>query len=172
MGNTPDLGLPYPDGDGRVIDGDDAMRALAEAVDGMFGGTAGLFVPYVPTFSASAGGGAIGNGVLSGRYFKLGRLVVATVDMTFGSTTTQGAGTFRWAPPVEPAATQIGQGIIAGGRFENLGNNAYGFKAGFVRSATEIEFIYDHAPFLGAGAPFAFGDGDYVRGAYAYEAAS
>jgi hypothetical protein len=37
MGTT-SRGFPYPDGDDRVIDGDDAMQALAEAVDTEFDG--------------------------------------------------------------------------------------------------------------------------------------
>jgi hypothetical protein len=37
MGTTPG-GLPYPDGADKVVDGDDAIKALAQAVDGKLGG--------------------------------------------------------------------------------------------------------------------------------------
>lgn len=53
MGTTAIYGLPYPDGTDLVIQGDDAIQALAEAVeDTIYGGT--TFAQIAPADSSSA----------------------------------------------------------------------------------------------------------------------
>lgn len=66
---------------------------------------AGLIVPeawtlYTPVWTASVSPPAIGNGIMNGRYYKIGRLVVGNIDIQFGSTTTYGSGQWFWSLPV------------------------------------------------------------------------
>jgi hypothetical protein len=62
MGTTPNLGFPFPEGGDLVIGGDDAIEALAAAVDAYL--TAALAVKYLTATGAAgdvpAGGGFFG----------------------------------------------------------------------------------------------------------------
>lgn len=62
MGTTPVYGLPYPDGSAKVIEGDDAMQALALAVEGMHAGEAVVI-------AEATAGVALGAGVTSNAQF-------------------------------------------------------------------------------------------------------
>ena len=65
---------------------------------------------YTPTWGGSGGTApTLGNGILLGRYIKIGRLVVCSISLIMGSTTTFGSGTFyTWNLPVNAAASQPG----------------------------------------------------------------
>jgi len=70
----------------------------------------GEWVTYTPTWTAYTGTPSLGNGTLTGRYCKVGKMVIATVSLTFGSTTSA-AGTSTWyiGLPIMPAG--IGHGV-------------------------------------------------------------
>lgn len=84
MGDTTTHGLPYPIGTDRVMDGDNAMQALAEAVDAaVWAGTGapgppGVWVNVAATTticSATSTSAAPGTTVSWARYMKIGRTV-------------------------------------------------------------------------------------------------
>jgi hypothetical protein len=59
---------------------------------------------YSPTFSASGGGAAIGNGTITAKYSDFGKQRTLHIRMVTGSTTTYGTGQFLFtAPPGSPA---------------------------------------------------------------------
>lgn len=83
--NTPIFGFPYPVGTDRVADGDDAIKALAERVEGILGGTVGPgWTPYVPAllgFTAA---------INMARYFQVGKTVVVAAHLTLNAVPTAG----------------------------------------------------------------------------------
>lgn len=94
MGSTTTHGLPYPVGTDRVMDGDNAMQALAEAVDAhLYGGGSapagapGLWQDATGTVvctDASLAAQA-GSSVGVARYMKIGRTVTFAGNATSGS---------------------------------------------------------------------------------------
>ncbi|MCM8548880.1 hypothetical protein [Streptomyces sp. STCH 565 A] len=58
---------------------------------------------YTPTWTASTTNPNLGNGTLVGRYHKVGRTVHLHINLTAGSTTTYGSGTYSFALPVQAA---------------------------------------------------------------------
>lgn len=104
---TPTYGLPYPVGTDRVQDGDDAMRALAEAVEN-------LLVSHGLPHRAQAGSSALGTvagnaGVQLAITFAVGRFTSAPVVTTasvgagygatgHGGTTSSGCTLRYWNP--------------------------------------------------------------------------
>lgn len=51
---------------------------------------------YTPTWTATAGSPAVGNGTLTGYYYRIGNLIVGGVTLLPGSTTTFGTGGNTW----------------------------------------------------------------------------
>lgn len=72
---------------------------------------AGAWDTYTPTISGT--GWALGNGTISGRWKKIGRLIVARVEIVFGTTSTYGTGALAVSLPTTAAwiGTPGGQGI-------------------------------------------------------------
>jgi hypothetical protein len=85
---------------------------------------------FTPTWTAVTTNPVIGNGSLTGKYIKVGRLVVCKINVVPGSTTTYGVGAYSWSLPfaaagssiddlgtarLTAASTYIGQCIIATG---------------------------------------------------------
>lgn len=108
MATTPG-GLPYPVGTDKVVDGDDAIKALALAVDPAFTG----WTIYVPALT----GITPGNGVLVAYTKRVGRTVDVVGRFGLGSTSvitgqiTIGlpAGV-TWAPSFNDASQSAGIG--------------------------------------------------------------
>ena len=66
----------------------------------------GIIVAYTPTWtSSSAPQPALNNGVLSGRYVRIGNLCSVNLQLTIGSTTTVGTNVWNFSLPLAPAAT-------------------------------------------------------------------
>lgn len=83
------MGLPYPTGTDKVVDGDNAIRALAEAVDALLNDTGWINLPAASNgFVADTGGGTpqyrkIGSVVyLRGQYLRSTAPATATVATT------------------------------------------------------------------------------------------
>lgn len=71
MGGTTTHGLPFPTGTDRVMDGDDAIKALAEAVDASLWGTA---------WTAAPGVWVAATGVVVCTYSSLTQLAGSSID--------------------------------------------------------------------------------------------
>ena len=55
----------------------------------------GIWTSYTPTWTAFTGTPNLGNGTITGKYAKIGKVVTAMVTLTFGSTTSA-SGTSVW----------------------------------------------------------------------------
>lgn len=64
------------------------------------GGTSRGPILYTPTWSSTGTQPVLNNGSIYGRYALLGRLVHLYVELTMGSSTTYGTGTYRFSLPV------------------------------------------------------------------------
>lgn len=85
MGNTT-RGLPWPNGTDYVVNGDDAIRALAEKLD-----VVGTYTPGMTNVT-------LGNGTITGRWWAVGGALLGDAVLTFGTTTTISSPVFI-APP-------------------------------------------------------------------------
>lgn len=129
---------------------------------------------YTPTWTASTTNPVLGNGVLVGRYQRIGRTVTVHINLTVGATTTVGSGDYSFALPVQ--AANVGCSFI--GNAHMLGGSRWGGQVVISPNATSC------APFLSASttnprldwmtaaAPEAFGSGDQLRMTATYEAGS
>jgi hypothetical protein len=81
----------------RLNDLRDAVKAASEA-----------WTTYTPTWTTSAGSPAIGNGTLTGKYARVGKLIDFRIELVVGTTTTFGTAgsTWRFTAPVTPVSTQ------------------------------------------------------------------
>lgn len=77
---------------------------------------------YTPTWTSNGTAPAIGNGTLSGRYVRLGKVGFAVIQMIIGSTTTVGTLFYAWGlPPGWTAATNpAGSAVIGVGRVTDV----------------------------------------------------
>jgi hypothetical protein len=69
---------------------------------------AGSWDTYTPTIGGT--GWALGNGTISGRWKKIGRLIVCRISCTWGTTSTFGSGALTFTLPTTNAATGGSQG--------------------------------------------------------------
>ena len=145
------------------------MQDMAEAIDDDVSGLLGGWTAFTPTFGASAGSPALGNGTIGGRYKRLGKTVTFTAKMTWGSTTNSGTGFLRFGLPSARISTVdfLGDAML-------LDSSAG--TAGYV-TATCLAGGTDNFVLIGAAAggfvtntiPFTFGAGDIVRWGGTYE---
>src|SRR5579864_7885838 len=90
---------------------------VLSAVDGIFSNTAGLdcngpitergrtlamgaWASYTPSWTGSSTNPSLGNGSLTGRYTQIGKVVLFSVVLTAGSTTTYGSGFWTFTLPI------------------------------------------------------------------------
>lgn len=59
----------------------------------------GSYANYTPTWASSGTAPALGNGVLTGRWCRIGTFIHFRIGLTFGSTTTAGTGFYRFTLP-------------------------------------------------------------------------
>ena len=80
-------------------------------------------VEYTPVWSTTGTQPVLGNGTIYGRYALLGRMVFLYIELTMGTTTTYGTGTFNFSLPVTPEPVRIWcmPGVsYAGGSYEDI----------------------------------------------------
>lgn len=124
---------------------------------------------WTPTWTATTTDPTLGNGVLSGRYFRNGKFVHCNLFLEFGSTTTEGVGTWEFSAPVT-AANLLGCGAA---KLLNHLVKYYVAVATFPVTTTKIRVFSEAntgAP-IGSGIPFAWGVNDKMQFSLSYEAA-
>jgi hypothetical protein len=89
----------------------------------------GAWTPYTPSWTGTTTNPALGNGTLTGAYWKAGRLVAWRFYLTVGSTTTFGTGNYLMSLPVAAAGTSYQPlcnsnitDVSAGTRFSRQGH--------------------------------------------------
>jgi len=67
----------------------------------------GAWTSYTPAWTSSGTAPALVNGTIVGYYAKVGRLVVAKIEMNSGSSTTFGTGYYSWSLPFTAAVNGV-----------------------------------------------------------------
>lgn len=67
-------------------------------------GRLGAWTAYTPTWTATGTPPTLGNGTISGRYRRSGRLIVFEAELVIGSTSSGGTGSYTLVAPVAAAA--------------------------------------------------------------------
>jgi hypothetical protein len=144
----------------------------------------GAWTAWTPTWTTSTGSNlpSLGNAVNNSSYTKIGRTVIAQLDITFGSTTNFGAAptsgdNWRWGVPTASAGLQLCAGFI---ELHQTSAVRTIVRARFTTTAAvELEFNtpLQNATAVGGGiadsvTPWTWASGHALRGLIIYEAAS
>jgi hypothetical protein len=131
----------------------------------------GAWTTYTPTVGGT--GWALGNGTVAGRYKKVGRVVVCRVQVTWGTTSTYGAGQLTVSTPVTPANdTPAGLAQLNDGGTDYIGwCNATTGGVFFVYSMNTAGTYLVNSSVVST-VPFTWTTSDYVRLSAVYESAS
>lgn len=129
---------------------------------------------FTPTWTSSGTQPAIGNGTLTGRYFRVQKLVFVQILFIAGTTTTYGTGDYRFALPVTARAGLYGFMPTGVARvYDSSANAVYLGQASFrAGSTTVMEGFATNANLaIGATHPMTFASSDEIQFVYWYEAA-
>jgi hypothetical protein len=129
----------------------------------------GELLSFTPTWTCSGTAPAIGNGSLTGSYWRVQNLIYFIITLTAGSTTTFGTGTFRFNLPLATSSIQRNLGFYA----QSLDSGVAWYTNGYAEGASSSSSTFV-VPFTSAGAaytnavPFAWGTNDQliVAGSY------
>lgn len=120
---------------------------------------------FTPTWVASAGAPAIGNGTLTGRYLQVGNTVHYTLQLTWGSTTTGGTATNGWliGLPIIPTVN-TNPGISFSGTCIDASASARYVVGVQLDNANRVApFVSGGSVAVGLNNPFAWATGDILR---------
>lgn len=125
------------------------------------------FTSYTPTWTNAT----LGNGTLTGKYFKIGKFVFFRIDVLWGSTTSS-AGSWAFTVPVSqviPSALTVGIGEA----IDISSGQAWIVRARATAATTFAPLTGDGAAMAGitGAAPFAWATGDEFHVSGFYEAA-
>ena len=131
---------------------------------------------YTPTITADAGGFALNNGTLTGRYKQVGKTVFFKLKFVFGSTTAAGTGHWNFSLPVTAydsdftfSAAILDSGIAWYG---GIGNGNYtGSTSSFAVIIPGTSAATTTWATVGNGGPFSWGTADNITITGSYEAA-
>lgn len=139
--------------------------------DTLFPTGVGAFTAYTPAWTSSGTQPAIGNGTIAGQYMKIGRLVVFTVTMTTGTTSTYGTGSYSWSFPV---AASLGAGNVPSFYATIIDTSVptrFG-RYGVLASSTTMVFQTEAGASVGATSPMTWANGDSITIAGWYQSAA
>lgn len=135
----------------------------------------GAYTTFTPAWTSSGVAPAIGNGTLSGRYLQLGKFVHFEMYFLAGTTTTFGTGDYSFSLPVTaqfdnfwPIGWALGRDASSGFVF---------FPLPYLPTATTLglqyltSFVGAASSVVGAAAPWAWANADFIRITGVYEAA-
>lgn len=133
----------------------DALQGLSDA-----------WSSYTPTWAASGTAVSLGNGTQTGKYLQVGKFVVAKFNITMGSSTTYGTGTYTVAAPVAPNSDAFIHGVMWA--FDNSTTTTY---VGAVQTGTANFAFRCHGGTaqVGQTVPFTWAQSDHIRGLAVYE---
>jgi hypothetical protein len=80
------------------------------AIETQLGTNVGTWQSYTPAWTANTGTPSLGNGTITGKYFRLGKMVIVNISLTFGSTTSA-AGTSTWYISLPITSAGLGHGV-------------------------------------------------------------
>jgi hypothetical protein len=126
---------------------------------------------YTPTWTGSTTNPAIGNGTLAGYYLSAGKLTIARIELTMGSTTTYGTGSWRFTMPVTAQVPAGAGGNVGGAALFDTSGSARYFRHVFLATTTYVCMNDEAGVFVGQLAPFTWASGDSLAIQFTYEAA-
>ncbi|MFE6482390.1 hypothetical protein ACFVGN_05545 [Streptomyces sp. NPDC057757] len=129
---------------------------------------------YVPTWTSTSVAPVLGNGTLTGRHMKIGRMAFVTINLSAGSTTTFGTGNYSFSLPFAAASS----GVAEVGASQVLGTDRW--VGGVVissASSTVSPFVAISATntrtdFVTNTRPETLASGAQIRMSFMYETAS
>lgn len=135
----------------------------------------GAWTSYTPTVGGT--GWALGNGTISGRYKKIGRVVVAQVLVTWGTTSSAGSGALTLTAPVASGTldTWNGGGVAwdtSGGAAAAVVTRLTGASTTITCFVSNTAGTYDSLVGIATGVPYTWASTDYVAITVVYEASS
>lgn len=124
---------------------------------------------YTPTWTGTSNP-SIGNGVLTGRYLRLGKTIICTIVMQMGSTTTYGSGTWTITLPV--ASVWASQTDVSMGSAHLFDTSATARKTGQVFNVGQstVRIVTDSATLVGTAVPWTWATGDSLSLSLLFEA--
>lgn len=128
---------------------------------------------YSPSWTATTTNPSIGNGTISGRYVELGQLVIFSITLTAGSTTSFGSGTWALTLP----ATTVELPRVFQGIADDISAGLYPILGVVQSSGTTIDVRRDpstagsNMQAVNASQPFAWASGDRLNISGIYETA-
>ena len=149
-----------------------AMNSIGEA-----------WTSFTPTWTAATTNPIIGNGILTGAYCQINKVVVARYKIVAGSTTTYGAGDYYVSLPVAANSAYVARDAVGSGILYNYTVDDYVVTVGF-ESTSRLLFwmpkaVYTAistadnivAQFWSPTTPFTFGTSDEMHFSITYQAA-
>lgn len=139
----------------------------------------GAWTPYTPTWTSTGTLPVLGNGILAGRYTRIGRTIHGTIYTAMGSTTTFGTGNYFWTLPVPAQNALFDWQAMGTAKGYHAGSNLFGqitLMAG--TSGAKIRVMYSATAPAGAEsyvaqtAPWTWASGDDITFHFTYEAAA
>lgn len=127
------------------------------------------WVSYTPDWLATTTNPVIGNGVKAGRYKQIGKLVWFRINITLGSTTTVGSGTYTFTPPVGISQELTNADTVGRWRINDVSAPAhYGGDA--IAFGNSIYLAINTSPitYVMHNSPFAWAIGDHIDMAGCY----
>lgn len=119
---------------------------------------------WTPTWAATTTNPTLGNGTLDAAHITAGKLFIFQIDLTIGSTTNPGSGTYSFTLPVTPASG--GRLTFYGSAFDTSAANTYpiaGIYTGGVLSLRQFPGTAGGAfATLTHASPFAWATGDVL----------
>ncbi|WP_230396170.1 hypothetical protein [Streptomyces blattellae] len=129
---------------------------------------------YSPTWTTTGTAPAIGNGTLTGRHMKVGRMVTVVINLIAGSTTTFGTGNMSFSLPF----AAVSSGIAEVGASQLLGTDRWvggiviSSAASTVSPFVPISATNTRTDFITSTRPETLASGAQIRLSFVYEAAS
>jgi hypothetical protein len=125
-----------------------------------------------PTWGSTGTAPVLNNGTLAGSYFRVGKMICATIAQVMGSSTTFGTGTYTWTLPTTAVATSNFR-WVGGGYFRDASAGATGHFAGngVVDQNTNLMYGIQNNAIVGQTSPFTWVSTDFLNITVAYETA-
>jgi hypothetical protein len=131
-------------------------------------GNFAIWTAYNPVWTATGGTTTLGNGSLIGRYCQIGKLVIAKINLVWGSTTSCTGAAWKFTTPVNDANAPRDVGSIW------MLDNGTSYIGGVCVVETGANYIRCFAPTAGeltSSVPFTWTTGDKLALTISYEAA-
>lgn len=126
---------------------------------------------YTPTWGGTSNP-AIGNGVLSGRYMRVGKTITANITIVMGSTTTYGSGTWTLSLPVASVFTTTTYVNLGSVSMRDTSASANSTGVAILADQTTARMVVGSSnAFVSTTAPWTWANGDTLSVTLNYEAA-